>query len=158
MKPPGVRSSLYLWKAALKHPRRPESVSTILPGAVRKIHRRSRAFRMDETSPGILVAEIGDSAGQTGFWANPTLTDLGFVRKKCVIYRSSGCALTKKAKERNLANQFVRFLQVREGATIFRKWLDGALKACTQDPVDSAGLMTTREKACRLKLLFPAPV
>jgi len=54
--------------------------------------------------------------------ANSTLADLVPVSKDYVIYRSSGAALTKKGKARALANQFVDFLQTKEGASIFRKW------------------------------------
>jgi len=54
--------------------------------------------------------------------ANPTLADLVPVGKDHVIYRSSGVALTRKGGERALANEFVTFLQSKEGSAIFRKW------------------------------------
>ena len=54
--------------------------------------------------------------------ANPQLADLVPVSKQYAVYRSSGAALTKDGGRRPAAREFLRFLQSREGAAIFKRW------------------------------------
>lgn len=54
--------------------------------------------------------------------ANPTMADLVSVSARHVVYRDAGIALTRAGATRPIAREFLRFLQSKEGAAIFKKW------------------------------------